>query len=376
MGLFQLIQQHQTVGSSADGLRQLSALFKAHIAGRGADEPGYGVLFHILRHIQPDHGLPASVHLRRQCPAQLGFSHTGGTGKQQAGSGPAGVVDAAVAPAHRRGGCLHRPGLAADMTGQQPLQVQQPLPLSGGQPSHGNPRPGGHHPGNVGGGDGPGPLPVRGVLHQGLNPVPQLRRFFKPPLPHRLVELLLQSLPGGGAPGTAGFLHFGPGSPLVQQIDGLIRQVELRKIPDGQPHRLLHGLVRNPQVMVLFQPRLQGPQNPQGRFRVRLLHVHRPEPPLQSRVLFNIFPVLLPGGCPHHLQFSPAQGRLQDVRRVNGPLRRPRAHNGVHLIHKENHIPAAADFRQNIPEPFFKLSPVFGSRHQAGHVQAVQPLVL
>ena len=285
-------------------------------------------------------------------------------------------MNAAVAPAHRRGNGFHRLGLAADMAGQQPFQTQQPLPLPGGQPPYGNPRPGRHHPGNVGGGDGPGPLSVRGVLHQVLDPIPQLRRLFKPPLPHRLVELLLQSLPGGGAPGTAGLLHFCPGSPLVQQIDGLIRQVELRKIPDGQPHRLLHGLVRNSQVMVLFQPRLQGTQNPQGCFRVRLLHIHRPEPALQSRILFNIFPVFLPGGCPHHLQLSPAQGRLQDIRRVDGPLGRPRAHNGVHLIHKENHIPAAADLRQHIPEPLFKLAPVFGAGHQAGHIQAVQPLVL
>ena len=39
------------------------------------------------------------------------------------------------------------------------------------------------------------------------------------------------------------------------------------------------------------------------------------------------------------------------------------AHNGVHLVHKEDDIPAAADFREHIPQPFLKFPSVFGARH-------------
>ena len=123
--------------------------------------------------------------------------------------------------------------------------------------------------------------------------------------------------------------------------------------------------------MVPLQSGLQGPKNAQGRLRIRLLHTDGAEPALQGGILFNILPVFFPGGGPNHLQFSPAQGRLEDVGSVNGPLRCPGTYNGVHLIHKEDHIRAAPDLRQHIPEPLLKFSPVFCPRHQAGHIQAV-----
>ena len=41
VGLFDLVEQHDRVGAPADGLGQLAALLVAHVAGRGADEPGH-----------------------------------------------------------------------------------------------------------------------------------------------------------------------------------------------------------------------------------------------------------------------------------------------------------------------------------------------
>ena len=38
---------------------------------------------------------------------------------------------------------------------------------------------------------------------------------------------------------------------------------------------------------------------------------------------------------------------------------------------KEDHVRAAPDLRQHIPEPLLKFSPVFCPRHQACHIQAV-----
>ena len=113
------------------------------------------------------------------------------------------------------------------MAGQQALQVQHPLPFHRRQPSHGDAGPGGYHPGNVGGRHRPGPPPLRWPLHQVLDPIPELRRLFEPPLPDRLVELLLQ-LPDVGTDSglralrLAGLLHLRPGRPLVQQINGLV----------------------------------------------------------------------------------------------------------------------------------------------------------
>ena len=129
-------------------------------------------------------------------------------------------------------------------------------------------------------------------------------------------------------------------------------------------------------MVMPLQPRPQSLEDGQGGLLAGLLHRYRPEPPFQRRVLFDILPVFLPGGGPQHLQLSPTQGGLENVRRVNGALGGSRSHNGVHFIHKENHVSAAADFRQHIPKPFLEFAPVFGARHQGGHVQAHQPLFL
>ena len=76
------------------------------------------------------------------------------------------------------------------------------------------------------------------------------------------------------------------------------------------------------------------------------------------------------------MQFSPAQGGLKNIRRVNGPLRRACAHDGVHFIHKENHVPVAPNLRQHIPQPLLKFAPVLRARHQRRHIQAHQPFFL
>ena len=310
VGFLDLIQQHQAVGAAANRLGQLAALIVADIAGRRADEPGHGVLFHIFRHIQPQHGILAAINLRGQSPAQLCFSHAGGTGKQQAGDGSACVPNAGKTPADGLRHSLHRFGLPHDVGREQPLQIQEPFPLPCRQPSHRNARPGRDHQGNVRPGHRPGPLAIRRALHKALHLVPELCRPLKPALPHGLPQFLLQLFPGGGAPGAEYALHFRPGRSLVQQVNGLVRKIEVRKIPDGQPDRLLQRLLRNAQPVVLLQPGLQGPENFHRSVVIRLLHIDRAKPPLQGSVLFDILPVLLPGGGPNHLQLSPTKGGL------------------------------------------------------------------
>ena len=333
------------------------------------------MLFHILRHIQTNHGVSAAVDLLCQRPAELGFPHAGGPGEQQAGNGPVFVPDAGKAPAHRLRHDFHRLRLAHHMCFQQTFQIQQPLPLPCGEPPHGDAGSGGHHPGDIGGGHRPAPAIVTGLCHHGLHFIPELRRLFKPPLPDRLVELLFQLPSGGSTTAQAHFLHSGPGGSLVQKINGLIRQKQVRKIPHGKPDGFFQGFLGDSQPVMPLQARLQRPEDGQGGFAARLLHHHRTEPALQCRILFNILPIFLQRGGPQHLQLPPAQGGLKDVGGINGPLRRPGAHNGVHFVHKENHISGAVYFRQHIPQPLFKFPPVFGARHQAGHVQAHEPLV-
>ena len=129
-------------------------------------------------------------------------------------------------------------------------------------------------------------------------------------------------------------------------------------------------------MVVPFQPRLQRPEDRKRCLLPRLLHHHRAKPALQRGVLFNIFPVFLPGRRAQHLQLAPSQSGLEDVRRVNGALGRARADDGVHFIDEKNHVSAAADFPQHVPQTFLEFAPVLGSGNQRRHVQTHQPFVL
>ena len=227
VGLFQLVKQHQTVGPAAHRLRQLAALLIAHIAGRRTDQTGNALLFRVLRHVKPKHGLPGAEDLLGQRPAQLCFAHAGGAGKQKTGNGPARVPNTGIAPAHRFGNGGHRLFLPHNLCGQQALQFQQPLPFPGSQPPHRNPGSLGHHPGDVRPADAA--ASYRRLL-QVLHFVPQLRRPLELPLPDGPLQFFLQFLPGRAAPARLHFLHPRPGGSLVQQIDGLIRQVQIWKV--------------------------------------------------------------------------------------------------------------------------------------------------
>ena len=66
MGLFDLVEQNDGIGLPADLLRQLARLVIAHIARRGAHDPGHGVLLHEFRHIQPDQGVRGVEEVHRQ----------------------------------------------------------------------------------------------------------------------------------------------------------------------------------------------------------------------------------------------------------------------------------------------------------------------
>ena len=139
---------------------------------------------------------------------------------------------------------------------------------------------------------------------------------------------------------------------------------------------LIYAMISFLAVVVLFQPRLQAPQNGHGGLQIRLFHHHRPKTPVQRRVLLNIFPVLRQGGGSQHLQFPTAKSRLENIGRVDSTLRSTGAYDGVHLIHEKDHILCSADLCQHIPEPFFKLATVFGACHKVCHVEANQALIL
>ena len=77
MGLLDLVEQDDRVGPAADRFGQLAALFVADVSGRCTDQPGDGVLLHVLGHVEPDDRLLGVEHELGQRLRQLGLADTG-----------------------------------------------------------------------------------------------------------------------------------------------------------------------------------------------------------------------------------------------------------------------------------------------------------
>ena len=164
-----------------------------------------------------------------------------------------------------------------------------------------------------------------------------------------------------------------PGRCLVQQVHGLVRQKPFRQIPAGQIHRRGNGFVGDFNAVMLFQPRPQALENLPGLLPCGFRHRHLTEPAVQSGVLLDVLAVFLQGSGADDLNLSAAQGGLQQIGGVNGPLSGAGPHNGMEFINKENHVAYPAHFGNQIPNALFKLAPVLGPGDDAGHIQGHKP---
>ena len=91
MRFFDLIEQQDAVGMFADPVGEQSALVKTDIAGGSADQPRHGMLFHVLTHVKAKELHPEDTgHLARN----LGLADTGRTGKQKTAHRTAGGAQA------------------------------------------------------------------------------------------------------------------------------------------------------------------------------------------------------------------------------------------------------------------------------------------
>jgi hypothetical protein len=73
--LLDLVQQDDRVGLAPNGLSELAALVVTDVARGRADEPGHGVLLHVLRHVDLDHRVLVAEQELGERPCQLGLPH-------------------------------------------------------------------------------------------------------------------------------------------------------------------------------------------------------------------------------------------------------------------------------------------------------------
>ncbi len=79
--------------------------------------------------------------------------------------------------------------------------------------------------------------------------------------------------------------------------------------------------------------------------------------------------VLIHGGRPNHLDFSPGQGWLEHVRGIDRPFGRSSPHQCVKLVDEEDDTSRLLDLFNDRLEALLELTPVLGSRHHPGQVE-------
>ena len=83
MGLLDFVEQHDGVGTAADLLGELAALFVADVSGRGTDQAADVVLLHVLAHVDLNERVLVTEHEFGQRLGEQRFAHTGRAGEDK-----------------------------------------------------------------------------------------------------------------------------------------------------------------------------------------------------------------------------------------------------------------------------------------------------
>ena len=83
MRFFDFVKEYDRIRLSADGFRELAAFFITDVTGRSADQPRDRVFFHVLTHVDPDHGVLVIEQKFRKRAGQLGLADAGRSEKNK-----------------------------------------------------------------------------------------------------------------------------------------------------------------------------------------------------------------------------------------------------------------------------------------------------
>ena len=96
-----------------------------------------------------------------------------------------------------------------------------------------------------------------------------------------------------------------------------------------------------------------------GFFLTGLVYHYLLETSFKGGVLFDIFSVFFKGRRSDKLKFAPREGRLKDVRCIDGALGSSGSDYRMDLIYKEDDVSRVPYLVDNLFDPFLKLASVF-----------------
>ena len=162
---------------------------------------------------------------------------------------------------------------------------------------------------------------------------------------------------------------------LVDEVDGLVREVAVGDVADGEVGRGAGSVVGDLDAVMALEALADAEEDLDGLLQGRLLDHDRLEAALEGGVLLDVLAELVEGRGADALQLAARQRRLEDVGGVDGALRGPGTHERVQLVDEEDGVVGAAQLLDDLLEALLELAAVLGAGHQRADVQGQDALV-
>ena len=320
--LFDLVEQQYTMRLFSDSFCQQATLVETDIARRCAYQTAHGMALHILGHVEPKQFDAHDVGQLFRC---FGLADASGARKQEA---PDRLVVLAQARArHLDAGRQHikRLVLAKHNTLEISLQRFQLAAIIVGY--------------------------VRGWYASDLRD-----NFFDLGFGNRFFAFIGRQ----NALRSAGF---------VDHVNSLVWQVAVVDVLRAQFSRCLQCCHCVLDAVMLFKARLQSLENLNSFLHSGLDHIDLLKASRKCCVFFEDAAVLSERGRPDALELTRAQGRLQQIRRIERAARSSTgANQRVNLINKQNSVWLVFQRFQHALQSLLEVAPVFGAGQQRAHV--------
>ena len=172
-------------------------------------------------------------------------------------------------------------------------------------------------------------------------------------------------------------LHADARAGLVDQVDGLVRQLAVGDVAMRQLRGGHDGRIGDLDAVVHFVALLQAAQDRDGVFDGGLVHQHLLEAPLQGGILLDVLAVFVQRGGAHAVQLAARQRGLEHVAGVHRALGLAGAHHGVQLVDEQDDLAfLLGKVLQHGLEPFLEFAAELRAGDQRAHVQREDLLVL
>ena len=388
MRLLDLVEQHDRVRVTTNGLGKLTALVVAHVTRRATDKLGDLELAAELRHVEADERVLTAKEVLGERLGELGLACAGGTKEDKATTGTTRVLERRAAAAHGLGDGLDGLVLADNAGLEHAFGLQQATALALGERGNRHARGHGHDVGNLThvdgeragvelggpGGLGLGELNLGGLLLLGdlggLVHVVALGGLLRGGLELLYAMLGLAHRLGRTIRGDAS-----AGTGLVDEVDGLIGQEAILDVAVGKVRGSLDSALRVAHMVVLLVARLKRGQDLDGVLDARLLDIDSLEATLEGWVFGEVLAEFLGRGGANNLEGTACKHGLEHGARVDGALGRTGTDDGVHLVNKQDDVVSLGGLLDHVLEALLKLTAILGARNEARQVERPDVLV-